>query len=147
LTDSSQATEIQQGLVVSIDPGEHIGLAEWLPSGVFVGKRIIDFDTLCDYLEGSEIVQLVVEGFVSDGHTKQGGSRQPASQTIGAIRAIARRRGIPIKTQSNGALKPAAMHSGISIPVKGHIPDDDAAQLHGFYWFESQGMRARDIQL
>lgn len=133
--------------MLSIDPGKRIGVSLWHEGGVLIWKAVMDFEELSDWLEVEHgLKTIVIEGYRTNPKIKQGGSKQLASQVIGMVRAYARRRGTKMVIQENTILRVAAMHSGISVP-KGHIPDDVASVLHGFYYFESQGMKARDIQV
>lgn len=138
-------------LVVAIDPGNHtgghIGLSLWLPGGIHVVSLVMEFEGLIDMLEELDIQVLVAERYMLDHRAaKQRGSRMEASQAIGYLKSLAHRKSITYVEQTNQVLKPAAMHAGITV-AESHFRDDVAAKLHGFYYFESQGMRARDIQL
>ena len=136
------------GYVVSIDPGKHIGVALWRSTGELLWKDVMEVDVLDDYLEAQHgIHAIVVEDYVTDPWKKQGGSTQQASQVLGMVKSCCRRHGITLVVQKNTILRVAAMHAGVSIPKKGHIKDDLSAMLHGFYYFESIGMRARDIRI
>jgi hypothetical protein len=138
---------IPDALVVSIDPGQRNGIAIWATGGVLITKAILDFTDLTDWLESEQsIIQLVMEDYITDFRAKKlKGSKNAASQTIGMVKAYARRRDIPLAIQRNTILKPTAMHAGV--PVAAHFKDDVSAMLHGFHWFEMQGMRARDIRI
>lgn len=134
--------------VLSIDPGKRIGVALWTGRGVRAWAVVMDFEELADWLDAEHALQvIVIEGYRTNPKIKQGGSKQLASQVIGMVRAYARRRGIKLVIQENTILKVAGLHAGISVPTQGHLSDDLSATLHGFYYFESIGMRARDIQL
>lgn len=147
MTDQSQTTDLPTGTVLSIDPGKRIGVSLWHSSGTLLWKVVMDFEELSDWLEAEfGLTTIVIEGYRTNPKIKQGGSKQLASQVIGMVRAYARRRKIKLVIQENTILRIAALHAKIAVP-KGHIPDDIASVLHGFYYFESIGMKARDIQI
>lgn len=136
-----------KSLVLSVDPGKNIGAALWTVNGVLLFKAVMDFDTLDDFLEESEsISEIIYEDYRTNPWKKQGGSRQEAAQVIGMLKSHARRKGIDIVCQPNTILRLAAMHAGVKVPTKGHINDDVAAMLHGFYYFETVGFDARDLR-
>ena len=108
----------------------------------------MDFDSLVLWLETTDLETVVIEDFVLDHRAaKQKGSPMAASQVLGAVKSYCLRRDVNLMVQKNQILKPAAMHAGVPIPANGHFKDDVSAMLHGFYYFESIGMRARDIQV
>jgi hypothetical protein len=135
--------------VLSVDPGKRIGVALWMPQGVLLWKVVMDFEELSDWLDSEGNVNVIVaESYRLDHRAgRQKGSKLEASQVIGMLRRETRRRGIKYVEQPNGILRVTAMHAGLKVPAVGHIRDDISALLHGFRYFEDQGMRPQDIQL
>lgn len=134
-------------LVLSVDPGKNIGIAMWTGEGVSLGKQVVDFDTLDDFLVHTPGIEVIVyEDYRTNPWKKQGGSKQEASQVIGMLKSHCRRKGIDVVCQSNGILRVAALHSHTPIPARGHIKDDVSAYLHGFYYFVSQGIPAYELR-
>lgn len=156
MTDTVKASNVilfggkhdkKNSLVLSVDPGKNIGMALWSLTGVLIFKKVLDFDTLDDFLENTQnISEIVYEDYTTNPWKKQGGSKQQAAQVIGMLKSHARRRGIDIVCQPNTILRVAALHSATPVPAKGHIKDDIAAYLHGWYYFETLGISAQEMR-
>lgn len=135
--------------VLSIDPGKQNGIALWSEDAVLEDHDTLTFDQLDSYLRKHTkyIDDVIVEDYTLDHRAgQQKGSKLDAVQTIGMVKYWASQ-SIRLTMQRNLVLRLAAMHSGIRIPATGHIPDHISAVLHGFYWFESQGRHAADIDV
>jgi hypothetical protein len=110
---------------ISFDPGETTGIAEWLESGELKAVHQLDQMELDDFLKTLESEPpeiFIMEEYRVFGHVNHTGSKIPTVQTIGQIKAFARRYSIEIIEQKEGIRKIAAMWSQTKIP-KGHMPD------------------------
>lgn len=131
--------------IVSIDPGETTGICAWWGDGRLVKPfpTKLDLDHTLDWLNqwGEEdISDFVVERWAyRKGMTKRGDT-MISSQVVGAVRATAKRVGAKVHFQQPDILRIAALHANVKIPAKGHIDDGLSSYLHGFYWFEKQGI-------
>jgi len=133
--------------VLSIDPGERVGVAKWSDLGKLrmnTTMLLLDFEeylTLDGWSDGEPINAVVLE----DWRLRQGkqiaqtGSRMLTSQCIGMVRLFAKLHGAALILQDPSILRLTAMHANIKLP-KGHIKDEMSAYLHGYYFFESQGL-------
>lgn len=131
-------------MILSVDPGDTTGLVTWSESGreliradvplENLPKTFIDFD--------SELSTIVYEDFRLFAHkaVQQTGSKFGASQAIGMLKYLAFQTGAKMVAQKPDILRIAAMHAGVKIPRQGHITDSLSAYLHGFYYFENQGI-------
>lgn len=124
-------------MILSIDPGVHIGWAKWSEAGTLIDSGVWEFDELVEFLsnEGG-ITRVVYEDFILYAHMANGrqtGSRFESSQVIGAIKQFAKRK-VPLTRQPAHILRVSAMHAGVKFP-KGHVPDRMSAMLHGHYYF------------
>lgn len=130
-------------MILSVDPGEHIGVCLWTEEGELTLRTVMDFDTFGDFLDNelSIITKAVIEDYRLRGgkQMQQTGSRFEAVQVIGQVRDFARRKKATLIRQKPDILRVAAMHAGVKLPT-GHIPDDLSAYLHGFYYFETVGI-------
>lgn len=128
-------------MILSVDPGKKNGVGSWTQNGTLISLHELDFDELTDFCQDRLIEEVVYETFRNDhrvGRLK--GSTNEASQTIGMLRSESRRRGFELHQQPNTILQVASLHAGLTLP-KGHTPDRMSAYLHGFYFFESLGMK------
>jgi hypothetical protein len=132
--------------VLSVDPGERIGVGRWSDRGKLLFNGVITIDDFPDYLSldswNDEPVHAVV---MEDWRLRQGkqmaqtGSRMLTSQVIGMVRLWAYQHDAVLVLQNSQILRVAAMHANLKLP-KGHIKDATSAYLHGYYFFESQGL-------
>lgn len=129
--------------VVSIDPGETCGVALWEVTGELFWKRKMSLEELIEWCAtfDSGVSIVVCEDFTlrRSRANAQTGSKMAASQGIGVARAFARRKTARFVRQQPDILRIAAMHAGVALP-QGHIADDVSAYLHGFFWFEKEGI-------
>lgn len=138
-------------MILSVDPGETTGLCLWSEAGDFMSKTKVSIDELTDWCQSpaaTGITTIVYEDFRIYGHkaAKLVGSTVPASQVIGILKLLAKQQGAKLVPQNANILRIAAMHTGISIPATGHIDDALSAYLHGYYYFESIGLRRPALQ-
>ncbi len=130
-------------MVITVDPGDTTGIAYWTDKGELIEKEALDFDALLEKLELLEGVSVIV---YEDYRLRQGkqlvqtGSRFPAVQVIGALKAYAKRHKAKMVRQDASVLTVAALHSGVKRPSdhsKSHSID---AYNHGYYYFETKGL-------
>lgn len=95
---------------------------------------------------GHRIETIVVESIRHNPKISQGGSQRWESQVEGACRMIGTLvKGVEVVYQPASILPVAMIHAGYEKPVTKngnpkHLPDDDAAMLHGVYYAESKGL-------
>lgn len=147
-------------MLLSIDPGDkRVGLARWTETGKLEFNETLSFEDYLQYLltlddlffngfsdefapEFTPLTKVIVE----DWRLRQGkgvkmtGSQFLSAQCIGAAKLFAKMYGAKVILQSPQILHVAAMHFGVKVPLKGHIPDDVSAKLHGLYYFEEHGI-------
>jgi hypothetical protein len=140
-------------VTLAIDPGKRIGWAMFGPKGE-IGRGVTDWDGLMrdldelDYWMGGVptfrdqvINEVVVENYRVDPGTPQGGREVVASEVIGALRLWCDHHGIPFTRQEPSILSVAMKHTGY-VKTRQHLPDEDSAYLHGYYYEESKGRLA-----
>jgi len=131
--------------VVSIDPGDTCGIAVWSNEGVLKGNWKLSLEELIDYLDNelsmADIAVVVCEDFTlrgQRGRLNAKGNKLKASQGIGVAKAFAKRMGAKFVAQQPAILKIAALHTRTKIVT--HFADDVSAYLHGYWFFEQQGI-------
>lgn len=132
-------------MILSVDPGQHIGIAYWKNDGTILYNKIVDIDNLmsicANFVREGGLDTIVVEQYILDHRAgRQQGSKVEASQVIGAMRLLAEQTGAQLVMQPNTILRITAQHMQVKIPAKGHIPDDVAALLHGYRYFIDHGI-------
>lgn len=133
--------------VLSVDPGDTTGVCLWLEDGTLVWKRKMSLEDYIDWANDCDIALsiVVVEDYVhARGGMNKKGSKMKASQGLGATKLLAKRHGAKLVVQKNLILIPAAMHA--EVPIVKHFDDDISAYLHGYYYFETQGIRLPALQ-
>jgi hypothetical protein len=143
---------------LAIDPGKRIGYAIF-EDGKETLRGVTDWEQLCRRLDGGarlryadyRITEVVIENYVNDPGTPQGGQENPAAEVIGAVRILCVQTDTPFTRQPASILSVAMKHAGYTPPVtrtgnKKHLPDEDSAFLHGFYYEISRG-RAQPVPL
>lgn len=134
--------------VISIDPGDSTGVAVWSDEGQLVRKWKCSLEDFIDWADGVDftVSTVVVEDYVQDPYRKlnRKGSKMKASQALGVSKALAKRLGAKLVIQKNTILTVTAMHAGVR--VVSHFPDDISAYLHGYYFFETKGIRLPALQ-
>lgn len=130
---------------VSFDPGITTGVVTWDKDGNVLNKAKINQATLDALLVGFEHIN-TIKAFIIEEYrvfTSKAiahiGSKVETARVIGQITATARRKNIEIVMQDPKILKIAAMWAQFPLP-KGHLPDDDSAYLHGYYYLHRKGI-------
>jgi len=146
--------------LLSIDPGETTGWAIFDFNGKLISKGAYDretFDhafmrrgivlTFADRPRRIEykITRVVCESFYTDPDIPQGGSQGGAQKVIGIVERECRLADVPLVMQRSAILNTAVIHAGYEWPMtrtgnKKHLPDEDSAYLHGFYYFVDRGI-------
>lgn len=153
--------------LLAVDPGRaktpSIGCCVFDIAGNEIERLSLTWDELVGYLNltagmASEkrlffktylIEAVVVENFRNDPRrTARGGQTNGASEVIGALEMMAAQADdVLFVRQGADKLVPAAAHTGYSIPINprtkkplSHMPHEDAAYLHGYYYLESVGI-------
>jgi hypothetical protein len=148
---------------LAIDPGKRIGWCLF-GDGKEIERGVTDwgglvrgFGELDDYLGGHltfldyVIGEVVIENYVNDPGTPQGGQENPAAEVIGAVRILCAQTNTRFTRQPASTLSVAMKHAGYTPPKtrtgnKKHLPDEDSAFLHGFYYEIVHG-RAQPVPL
>lgn len=124
----------------AIDPGKHCGLSRfnWETGEHIISVRIDDYNLLTLIGDSGDLIaRFVIEDFISRGGITKG-SRNEASQIIGAVKLFARGRGIQVIRQAPGDRFIGAKFAGVKLP-KGHTPDEKSSYCHGVKYLRSQG--------
>ena len=146
-------------ILLAIDPGRavkaSIGYALFAPNGSTDWREFdrgeITWDELCQWLRIYDIdwtypgldfkewfvTEIVIEDFVNNTKSR-GGQRNGTSEVIGAVEILATQAGVPFTRQPNTILPVAKLHAGYEQTLK-HLPHQDAAFLHGYYYLVSKG--------
>lgn len=124
------------------------GVLTW--EGLVKELLLVSFPAAVRLFFGTRMVEaVVVEDFINDPkRTARGGQRNGASEVIGALEMMAAQADdVLFVRQKPDKLAPAAAHTGYSIPINprtkrplSHMPHEDAAYLHGYYYLESVGI-------
>lgn len=130
-------------MIVSIDPGEKVGIATWNQYGELFDRYVVDPGRLLSLLQTWEglacVEELVVEEWSFQPGRTKGGDRQTTPRVIGMLEYFAFRQELPIHFQPSRILDIAAMHAGEKVR-KGHYPDEISAYLHGHHYFVERGV-------
>jgi len=132
----------------AIDPGTHCGLAIFnAENGQLIECEKIEYGPLIDRLDAiqtNQVTRFVVEEFISRGRVTQG-SRNEASQVIGAITLVARRLGVAVVKQNPSDRLIGAKWTQVKVP-KGHMPDDMSAYLHGSFYLIKNNIKPTALE-
>lgn len=133
---------------VSWDPGgkstkKSTGMVKWDEEGKPREVKELDqleLDKELDELEPTIIV-FIIEEYVVYSHKSKAhiGSKLPTVQTIGQLKAYARKHGIKVIEQRSDIKKMASMWAQVKVP-NGHMPDKMSAYLHGYYYLHRLGL-------
>ena len=83
------------------------------------------------------IEEVVIENFINNTRSR-GGQTNGTSEVIGAVEYACIKGDTPFKRQPNTILPVAKLHAGYEQTLK-HLPHQDAAFLHGFYYLVGKG--------
>lgn len=144
--------------LLAIDPGKNVGWSFWWGTPIYEYKRgVFQLDEIHKrfmleqqgdaielwFHDGDAWVQvdeLVIESYVGRPDQKNGGQRFWGPESLAKVEMYGELAGIPVTRQRPvDALNPAIMHSGYKRTAK-HLPDQDSAFLHGFYYLETKGL-------
>lgn len=127
--------------LVSFDPGESTGVAEWDERGNCTKLVEIPHTEIGAYLQELETrapKHIVFEGWNLWKDRNKTGDKQRTVRVIGVIEETARRLGLVPTEQKQSAKDSALPWAGIK-KQKGHMPNSRSAYLHGYYWLYNQG--------
>jgi len=152
--------------LLAIDPGrsftgkgkarQSIGYSLFIEStGEEIERGALSFEELCQklclrqndfalspYLDfdcGWVISQVVIEDFVNDPKSARGGQRNGTSECIGAVEILAMQAGVPFTRQRSSILGAAKLLADYRGTAK-HLPHQDSAYLHGYYYLVDKGI-------
>ena len=140
---------------LSLDPGDNTGWAIWTDKGVLISKGIYVREVLdhafvhragrllfIDRINGGDypISKVIIEAFYLDPNISQGGSQGGAQKVVGITEYLCRQAGVDLVKQRSAILRSTAILAGYEWPTTRtgkpkHLPDDDAAWLHGIHYF------------
>lgn len=145
--------------LLAIDPGRSvkpsIGWALFRNDGSEIARGKMTWAELCKDLRLSgplgglrffrdghgayAITEVVIENFVNDPRSARGGQENGTSECIGAVEILATQAGISFTRQRSDRLNPAKLLAGYEQTTE-HIPDQDSAYLHGYYYLVNKGV-------
>jgi hypothetical protein len=147
--------------LLAIDPGRSvkpsIGYALFNPRmgrGELLEKGELTWEQLCkllfvrddcdagslalDFDQGWNITEVVIENFINNPRSR-GGQTNGTSEVIGAVEILATQAGVPFTRQPNTILPVAKLQAGY-VDTHEHLPHQDAAFLHGYYYLVGKGI-------
>ena len=153
--------------LLALDGGKNIGWALFDHAGGDIGRGVVlhedffaydkdwgknHFTVTMDFMgdmhvswADHDIDRIVVEGIRHNPNIAQGGSQRWESQVEGAVRILHAVTNIPITVQPPNILPVAMTLNGYEKPLTRtgnpkHLPDEDAAWLHGRYFLIADGV-------
>jgi hypothetical protein len=137
-------------ILISCDPGKTTGFVRWDEAGSPIEMiKITGEDEACDWLEQQECTDFLYENYRNRPGAKNAHniwSDNPTSQTLGALKRIARKKKWVLHEQEPQALAIGLRHLGLgSEYVKNgkpvHVPDDVSAMAHGEYFLRKKHIK------
>ena len=148
-------------MYLAIDPGgstkkASIGYALFSLTGEEVERGAMTKEELYIKLDWSEdyvdfdsgwiVREVVIENFINNAKSR-GGQTNGTSEVIGAVEYVCHKAGIPFHRQPNTILPVAQLLAHYRKPMSPrtkkpvqHLPDQDSAYLHGFYFLVNAGV-------
>lgn len=129
---------------LAIDPGKRTGWAAFNELGLPTAFDMIEGeDEFLDWLEEQNPKKIIIERYRNRGGRINGFSDMPTSQHIGAIKRIARKKGVEIIEQDpSPALVIGLKFLGLHSTYQGkHVPDKISALAHGTYYLRKAGIQ------
>jgi len=147
--------------ILAIDGGKNVGYALFTETGEDIERGVISHETffsgkawsISDYVTGGKPIFVgawyihtpVVEGIRHNPMISQGGSQRWESQVEGAMRMLGALTDVPVEVQPASILPVAMIQNQYPKPVTRtgkpkHLPDQDAAWLHGRYFLVAKGI-------
>ena len=145
--------------LLAIDPGRSkllpsIGYALFTDAGAEIERGEITWGQLCtsytfnewgdsqlvfdDSKRSRTVHEVVVENFINNTRSR-GGQTNGTSEVIGALEILATQAAVPFTRQPNTILPVAKLHAGY-VDRRKHLPHQDAAYLHGYYYLVGKGV-------
>lgn len=126
---------------ISFDPGKNTGVVCWNENGEPIRIEEMRQEALDEFLDtvGEETKVFIIEEYRVYSHVRHTGSKIETIQVIGQLKAAARRNNIHVVEQRANIKGIAAKWSGVKVP-HGHMPDQMAALLHGYYYLHQIGI-------
>lgn len=84
-----------------------------------------------------DVYEVVIEDFINN-EKSRGGQRNGTSECIGAVEFACIKAGVPFTRQKPSILPVAMRHAGYVQKLK-HLPHQDSAYLHGYYYLTAKG--------
>jgi hypothetical protein len=153
--------------LLAIDPGSNIGWALFsLANGEEIGRGVMRFPQFAHslhYKPQQDVAKLafttrsntarpqyavkkvVYESWYTNPDMSLGGSTGVASEVIGVLKYLCHQADITPVAQRSAILRPTSLHARYEWPRtktgnEKHLPDEDAAYLHGFHYLVSNGI-------
>ena len=149
-------------MLLAIDPGrsnkgdKSIGYALFYSNGRELERGSLRYAELSERLDLSEgcprpllyfgyetIDEVVIEDFVNNAQSR-GGQTNGTSECIGMVEFVCFKAGVPFTRQRPAILSVAKLHAGYEQKLK-HLPHQDSAYLHGYYYLVSKGLQPRGL--
>lgn len=138
--------------VLSFDPGETTGWVFQDPDKMLdygQAKGLIEVIDVCTEHESMGVQQVVIEDYVilQGKAMSHSGSRVPAIQVIGYLKAWAHKQGIPVKMYP-ARMKPIQQKRTQKFPKGAHSKNHWVdAYNHGRYWLIEQGLAKSALEI
>ena len=147
-------------VLLAIDPGRSlkeektIGVCLFRRNGAEILRTAVSFESLISLLEirgggpssvspwlgydSYPVDEVVIEDFVNN-EKSRGGQRNGTSECIGAVEFACIKTNTPFIRQKPSILPVAMRHAGYVQKLK-HLPHQDSAYLHGYYYLTAKGI-------
>ena len=121
-----------------IERGELTWDGLWQSLWLYAGRGSGLSFTLLGPLRHFSIKAVVIENFINNPKSR-GGQTNGTSEVIGAVEFLCAQGDVPFTRQPNTVLPVAKLHAGY-VDRRKHLPHQDAAYLHGYYYLVGKGV-------
>lgn len=137
-----QGNEIERGKLTWDGLVEALWLAENYDD---TGISMLRFQ-YAGFTKDVHITEVVIENFVNNPRSARGGQENGTSECIGAVEFACATMRVPFTRQKSDKLGPARLLAGYEQTTE-HLPDEDSAYLHGYYYLVGKGvLKSRGLE-